>query len=77
MTVLLIDGVGRVREVRVPAPLPREIRVPLPRFQRAPVDLSEIGGWAMPWSLTVQMACFVLSAEPSYPPVYRLVSSPQ
>jgi hypothetical protein len=68
MTVLLIDGVGHVREAEIPCLL-RTILVPLPvSFMARIADDDPICAPDAP-----PVARFDLSHEPSYPPVYRQV----
>lgn len=66
MTVLLIDGVGRVREYEVSHDLPI-IRIAMP------VPCTAAESPEPPASAPLlPVAEFLLTAEASYPPVYRL-----
>ena len=67
MTVLLIDGVGHVREWEIPA-LVDTLLVPLPCRCSVWYCEDEAARTAR-----YPVATFQWSAEPSYPPVYRQV----
>ncbi len=66
MTVLLIDGVGRVQEREIPR-LVAALFVPLPAIFTARRSRVCVNGAP----LFHRAARFQLSEEPSYPPVYR------
>jgi hypothetical protein len=65
MTVLLIDGVGRVREWEIPDLVPvLEVPVPVPFLARWDPEPAALFA-------PIPRAVFQLSAELSLPPAYR------